>query len=340
MRLLLTLLVVAGCAKREPPSGGPPDLEPPRLIGSVPDSGAARVPLDASLSLTFSEPMEPRSTGDAVALAPRVDIRQRRWSGRTVTLVLAQPLHRRQTYVLFLGSGARDRHGNPMVGGAAVVFSTADSFPPGLLEGEVEARGFAAAGTFLWCYDASTGHEPDSTARDFDALGLSDAQGRFRIAGLPVPGRYRLWAFADLNGNRSFEPAADLLVPVDSTFALTSEQPEARGLVVRAVNPRAPGRVRGAVLDSLRDSLGVIRIRAEAASDTTRRLLFDVDAQGAFDFKLPPGRWRLRAFRDLDRNRSWQPALEPASGWLEIGVEPAAEVRGLTLILQRPGGRP
>ena len=58
--------------------------------------------------------------------------------------------------------------------------------PPGVLEGRIEARGFDVAGTYLWCY--RDGRAPDSTARDFDALGLADAQGRFRIPGLPVPG--------------------------------------------------------------------------------------------------------------------------------------------------------
>ena len=56
--LVLIALVAAGCAKRLPPSGGPPDIEPPRVIGSYPDSGAARVPRDARFEITFSEGMD------------------------------------------------------------------------------------------------------------------------------------------------------------------------------------------------------------------------------------------------------------------------------------------
>ncbi|MBI2072295.1 MAG: penicillin acylase family protein, partial [Gemmatimonadetes bacterium] len=41
------------------------------------------------MALTFSEGMDPRSTAEAISIAPRVDIRQRRWSGRTVAIVLA-----------------------------------------------------------------------------------------------------------------------------------------------------------------------------------------------------------------------------------------------------------
>ncbi|MCC6652188.1 MAG: Ig-like domain-containing protein, partial [Candidatus Eisenbacteria bacterium] len=74
------LLAAAGCAKKGMPTGGPPDLDPPRILTVSPDSGAAAVPLDASIVLTFTEDMEPRGTGSAVELAPPVEIRQRRWS--------------------------------------------------------------------------------------------------------------------------------------------------------------------------------------------------------------------------------------------------------------------
>jgi hypothetical protein len=340
LAVLAAGIVVAGCAKKGPPSGGPPDLEPPRVVASAPDSGAAHVALDASLSVTFSEGMEPRSTEEAVSLAPRVEIRQRRWTGRTVTLALAQPLKPRQTYTLMVGGEAIDRHGNPLGHGRAVVFSTADSFPPGMIAGRIEARGYDAPGTYLWCYDSGLGHAPDSTARDFDAIGLADAGGSFRIPGLAVPGRYRLWAFADLNVNRSFEPAIDILAPIDTTLELSPERPRVEGLLLRVVNPRAPARVRGAVLDTLGDSLGVLRIMAVSDTDSTLRRVEEVGGEGGFDFTLAPGPWRLRAFRDHDKNRAWKPAEEPASLPLPLRLEAADDITELTLVLWRRVGVP
>src|SRR5580765_5886064 len=208
---VLSLGLIAGCARKAPPSGGPPDLEPPKLVSSSPDSGAAGVPRDARLVLTFSEGMEPRSTGESVELAPRAAFRQLRWSGRTLTLVLAEPLKADQTYILFVSGTARDRHGNNMRSGAVVPFTTAAKFPAGRISGRVDAVGFEAAGTSLWCYDASKGRAPDSTARDFDAIGIADEHGHFDVLGLGAPGSYRVWAFADLNANRSFEPDKDVL---------------------------------------------------------------------------------------------------------------------------------
>lgn len=329
------VLLGSGCAKREPPSGGPPDLEPPRRTASTPDSGSAGVPLDAVISVTFSEGMEPRATAEAVSIAPMIEIRKRQWRGRTLTLVPARPLEPNRTYTLFVAGSSRDRHGNTMSVGSTVVFSTSATFPAGRISGTIEARGLSASGVALWCYQE--GRAPDSTARDFDALGLADAQGVFRVDGLAVPARYRLWVFADQNGNRSFEPTTDILAPIDTTFALTAERPVAEGVLVTVINPRAPGTLFGAVLDSLPDSVGVVRVLATSESDSTKRVLADADAEGAFELKLDPGAWIVRAFRDLDRNRLWQPESEPASEPRRIEVEAASEVREFRLRIDRRG---
>src|SRR5499427_7678554 len=247
--IVLALLAVAGCARKQMPSGGPPDLEPLKVVAVSPDSGATGVSRDPRITVEFSEGMDPRTGALAVELAPRVEIKQRRWSGRKLTLVLADSLATNQTYTMFVGADARDRHGNALVEGRTVPFSTAAHFPPGVIEGEVVATGFPAPGTFLWCYPE--GRSPDSTARDFVAIGLAGEGGKFNVTGLHVPGRYRVWAFADLNHNHSFEPGQDLLVPADTTLALTVENPVATGLRLKVVNPKAPGHIKGTVLDSL-----------------------------------------------------------------------------------------
>jgi hypothetical protein len=331
--VVVALAALGGCARKGEPSGGPPDIVPPRVLAASPDSGAAGVPLDAALSVTFTEGMEPRSTGEAVSLAPRVDIKQRRWHGRQLTLVLQEKLRAHQTYTLFVANTADDAHGNALAAGKAIVFSTADSFPPGRLEGRVVARGFSAEGTYLWCYRAD--HAPDSTARDFDALGLADAGGEFRIPGLPVPGRYRLWSFADLNRNRSFEPDKDVLAPADTVFELTPEHPTATGLVVTAVNPRAPAHVRGLIVDATGDSTGVLRVFAISEEDTSRRVVVDADDKGAFNLELAAGRWRVVAWRDVDRNRAWRMDVEPASEMRFFTLAPAAEINDERLALKR-----
>lgn len=331
---LALALAAPGCARKGPPSGGPPDLEAPRVVQTSPDSGAANVATDAHVVVTFSEGMEPRGTGAAVDLAPPVPIRQRRWAGRTLTMILADSLKRDHTYTLFVGGGARDLHGNSLGDVRTVVFTTAARFPAGGLEGRIDAVGFPAPGTLLWCY--RDGRAPDSTARDFDALGVADAQGHFRISGLAVPARWRIWGFADLNKNRSFEPEYDLLVASDTTIALDESAPVASGLVLHMINPHAPGRFAGSVVDSVSDGTGVLRLIVTAPSDTTRKLSYEVGQGGGFDFKWDPGVYRVRAYRDMDRNRAWKRDTEPASEELVVRIEPAGSVAGVTFTLARP----
>ena len=336
--LWLAVLLLPACAKIAPPSGGPPDLEPPRVAETEPDSGASGVPLDFRPSITFTEAMEPRSTMDAVEIAPAVLIKQRKWSGRTLTLVPDQPLDSAQTYTLYVSSTARDRHGNEYGGGATVVFSTASTFPPGSIAGELTGKGFSEEGCYLWCY--VEGRSPDTTARDFDALGIVDEDSRFKIVGLAVPGTYRLWAFADLNGNRSFEERSDVLTPIDTTFVLTPEAMHADSIELIVVNPRAPGDVTGMVIDSLGDSTGVLRVVARQESDTTRTLMVDAAEDGEFEMRLDPGAWLLTAVRDLNANGLFDRGREPISDRIRIVVEPAGRSDDHELILRPRGAGP
>lgn len=336
--LLVAACWAAGCARKQPPTGGPPDLEPPMVTAVVPDSGATAVDRTGRLSVEFSEGMDPRTASTAVEIAPRVEFKSRHWSGRKLVLQLADSLARDRTYTLFVGTDARDRHGNPLRSGRAVPFTTALTFPSGLIEGKVLPTGFPAPGTYLWCYPE--GRAPDSTARDFDAVGLAEDEGAFRITGLAVPGRYRVWAFADLNHNHSFEPDKDLLVPSDTTLVLTAGRPVASGLVLRVVNPRAPGQVKGTVLDSLQDARGTLRLIVVSAADSTRRLLYDLDPSGAYDFNWEPGAYRVRAIRDLDRNRIWKRDEEPGSEEITVTVLPGGKLELPTLVLVRARREP
>lgn len=333
------LVASAGaCARKGPPSGGPPDMVPPRVVGSVPDSGAAAVPRDARLSVTFSESMEPRSANDAFSLSPPIEIVQQRWSGRTLTLVLGDTLAADRTYTWFVSPGARDRHGNPLERGYAFVFSTAESLPKGVLEGTLESRGFAATGTYLWCYEASRTGVPDSTARDFDALGFVDREGGFRVVGLPAPGRYKLWVFADLDRNRSFEPERDVLAAADTLIELTAEQPVHSGIRLRVTNPRAPATVKASVVDTLGMTAGGRWLRAVPADSTLSRRFEPLTGDG-FEISLPAGTWNLRVFRDLDRSRTWDEGVEPASDEVVLTLGPADEVTNLTFVIRRPATR-
>src|SRR5438270_9888527 len=76
----LTLLV-AGCAQQAPPTGGPPDLTPPVIVRSIPDSGQVNVPRGSTLRVAFSKRMDRRSVEDYVFTSPPIRFARVNWSG-------------------------------------------------------------------------------------------------------------------------------------------------------------------------------------------------------------------------------------------------------------------
>ena len=349
-RLLLLLLaaLLAGCARKLPPTGGPPDISPPTLQATEPDSGATGVPRDGVVRLVFSEAMDRASVGQNVVVGPGVRGVRAKWvNGHTLALEPDGPLPEDRTLVVIVPPEARDVRGNALDRVFTAHFTTGAAFPPGEIEGTVQGRGVNADGVYIWAYRDDLGHVPDSTAFDMDALGQAHGGGRFTLPGLPVPGTYRLFTFVDRNRNRSFEPTMDLLSRSDSLVALSADAPRAADVRLFAVDPEAVARVEGAVIDSLAPGTAALRVEARAvptgtaiAADRVPIVVIEVN-EGRFAGSLRSGRWRLVAWRDLDNDRTRSPA-EPVSAAAEVDLDPGEAEAPVTLVLQPapPGTEP
>jgi hypothetical protein len=330
---------VLGCARKLPPTGGPRDVVAPSLQATEPDSGATHVVPNVLIRLVFSETMDRASVGQNVVLGPGVRNLKPKWeNGRTLALTPDAPLPPGKTFTLIVPPGARDVRGNALERAFTIHFTTADSFPPGVIQGTVIGQGVNADGVYVWAYRDDLGRHPDSTAFDMDALAQARGGGQFVLPGLAVPGSYRLYSFSDRNRNRSFEPGVDLLTRSDTLVALTSDAPRATGVRVRAIDPEARARVEGTVIDSLAQGAGALRVEARGvavdtaiAADRVPVEVLDV-VEGRFVGNLRSGRWRLVAFRDLDNDRTRSPS-EPASAPVEIDLEPGGTEKPITLFL-------
>jgi len=338
--LLLAALLTSGCARKLPPTGGPPDVSAPTLQAAEPDSGATGVSRDAVIRLVFSEAMDRASVGQTVVLGPGVRNVRAKWlNGRTIELAPDAPLAADRTFTLIIPSGARDVRGNALDRVFTAHFTTAGAFPPGSITGTVVGHGLAPDGIYVWAYRDDLGHAPDSTAFDMDALGQAHGGGHFTLPGLPVPGTYRLFAFVDRNRNRSFEPSIDLLNRSDSLIALSDSAPRAPDVRLIATDPEAVARVEGTVVDSLAPGTASLRVEARAvptgtaiAADRVPIVVIDVN-EGRFVGSLRSGRWRLVAWRDLDNDRTRSPA-EPVSAAAEVDLDPGETEPPVTLVLQ------
>ncbi len=107
----------------------PPDSEPPRLVASEPRAGARNVPVDAPLSLSFSEELDPATVdresvrlydarGEPVdaAVSLSADL-------QTASVKPLRPLRKQAAHMLRVTSAVTDRAGNALASDS-VAFST------------------------------------------------------------------------------------------------------------------------------------------------------------------------------------------------------------------------
>ena len=173
----------------------------PFVVAVAPAAGADTVPLDSSVTVTFSEAMDPTSVSDTslqlragAGIAGDLVAAQRTLSADRLRVVLrpVSPLDGRTTYTIVATAALRDLSGNALVPFAGSSFTTLDpSKPPQPAPGQVTAEipdedgltlvvgtpGAAAGGT------AVTGTNL-RTQDTVTVLALGDGSFRFRIGAI------------------------------------------------------------------------------------------------------------------------------------------------------------
>ena len=211
--MLISVLValLLGCAKVGPPTGGPVDKEPPRILSHYPESDALKVARDTPVEIVFSEPMNREQTEAAIFTSPAGPL-QLSWDGPR--LRIAMPLAEERTYVLTVGTGARDLRGNALTKSFTLAFATGSQLDQGLVRGRVYQDHQPVAGAHVWAYDLET-FSGEVGLDEPSYQTQSGADGDYEFARL-APGHYRVLAFRD--ANRNALPDADewLALPASS----------------------------------------------------------------------------------------------------------------------------
>ena len=118
---LSILCLCCACAKVVPPQGGPVDNTPPQIVSNSPDIDQINVSLERYVEIVFSEPMDHRRTEEAIFVSPG-DPLGFRWRGRTLRIDLV--LRSERTYVVTVGTGARDLRNNALEQSFSFAFAT------------------------------------------------------------------------------------------------------------------------------------------------------------------------------------------------------------------------
>lgn len=140
-------IAVAACAKIEPPPGGPPDIAPPGLIATIPDSLAVYPDFSGDVEFLFNEtvseggsPNMGLGTGDLeklVILSPSERVPKVRWKRSRVTVRPAEGWRPNTVYRVELLPGVMDLRRNRYDSARVVTFTTGAPLPEMHLAGQV-----------------------------------------------------------------------------------------------------------------------------------------------------------------------------------------------------------
>ena len=207
-------LAASGCANPVPPTGGPLDRTPPRLVEATPSDGALGVS-DGTLRLTFSEALDEASAARAVAVTPDTDAPLRvEANGRRLTVRLGE-LRPNTTYVVTFDTGLRDLRGVPLPAPLTLAFSTGRTLDRGALAGRVVdgLSGAPRAGIDVLAWPASDTLRGDSafTSRPV-ARTQTGTDGVFRLGYLGASALF-VAAVEDRNRNRRIDPGEAVAAP-------------------------------------------------------------------------------------------------------------------------------
>ncbi|MFH1568020.1 MAG: Ig-like domain-containing protein [Gemmatimonadota bacterium] len=211
--LVLALAGAAGCAKMGPPTGGPEDRQAPEVVRCDPAPDATGVDRRGGARIVFSEPMDRRATEEAVYLSPVTPVHCR-WSGAELRLQADGGLLPDRTYVVTVGTDARDRRGNRLERSFTFAFATGRQLNRGRLHGAVTDGRGPASGARVWAYDVAgadgslgeLGVAPPSYQTQTGRDGTYEFQ---RLSS----GTYRVIAFSDANGNGRCDAGEAVALP-------------------------------------------------------------------------------------------------------------------------------
>lgn len=225
-------LFLLACATQVAPGGGPEDKLPPRVAAVYPAPNSTNHPNELYVKLEFDEWINASIPRSAVSISPPIEKKMRfEVSGKTLELTSRAELDENTTYTITFAGGIKDLHGNALSQPFHVVFSTGASIDSLSLVGRILVNDtmmkkslFPSVGLYLMGEERE--HRKfldkyrDSTTKILDSIPMlskepplfltrADSAGNFKLTGLK-PGRYRVVAFVDANGNQRLEPSAEL----------------------------------------------------------------------------------------------------------------------------------
>jgi hypothetical protein len=208
-----------------PPPGGPDDVEPPQVEQAFPSSGTLNFPVDQSVTLTFSEWIQPRTARRAISVYPTleegydIDV-----SGRRLRIQPSASFAESTTYHIEVGAGLSDYQNVQVTSPIHIFFSTGPALDSGKISGCILGAADFRTQPHIGLYRYRQGASVDSVLLSTPAyLVQTDSTGFFSLDHIRT-GPYLTIAFTDQDRNARLGPGreqtyapTDLAITIDSS---------------------------------------------------------------------------------------------------------------------------
>lgn len=222
--LLLTLaFILKSCAQMKPPTGGPKDETPPKVLVAVPANFSTLFNANR-IVLEFDEFVQLRNLSSQLVINPAMEEKPDfRLKGKKLIIDLNSPLQDETTYVINFGDAVVDLTEGNEAEALQYVFSTGPFLDSLRFRGEVidAFEKTPASETLVMLYSNPSDTMVFKGTPDYFAK--TDKQGKFQIDYIR-PGEYRAIALKDENSNYRYNPPGESIGFLDSL--ITPGQPD------------------------------------------------------------------------------------------------------------------
>ena len=196
--------VIFSCARQAAPSGGPPDITPPKIIKSVPLNGSLNYK-GKSIVVTFNEFVALEKVTEKFMISPPVNKKPNIvLKGKSLKIEFLEKLRDSTTYTLYFQDAIRDLNAGNPIPDFQFVFSTGNVLDSLSVTGNVynASNLEPTEKTLILMYSELADTAPVKLLPDY--ITLADINGSFRINNIRE-GTYRLYALQDKNNNKKYD---------------------------------------------------------------------------------------------------------------------------------------
>lgn len=217
------MLFALSCAKISAPTGGPKDTDPPVILKSLPENGSVNF-TGKTFAVTFDEfVVLDRITEKFMVSPPLATKPEVKLKGKSLIVNWEDELADSTTYTFYFQDAIRDNNENNPIPNYQYVFSTGQFLDSLSLTGNV----FNASDLEIVeditviMYSNLSDTAPRTVLPAY--ISRPDPSGGFLISNIK-PGRYRLFALKDLNGNTRYDLDDEVFAFCDSIIDITPEK--------------------------------------------------------------------------------------------------------------------